>query len=85
MADLVDTTRLARSRARARSDGMFLQQMAADEIKDRLEMVNRTFTQVAVVTGFPDLWRSVFPDAKIVPDDAVLALEPQAHDLVIHG
>ncbi|HHC29386.1 MAG TPA: SAM-dependent methyltransferase [Rhodobacterales bacterium] len=59
--------------------------MAADEIKDRLEMVNRTFTQVAVVTGFPDLWRSVFPDAKIVPDDAVLALEPQAHDLVIHG
>lgn len=64
---------------------MFLQQMAADEVKDRLEMVNRTFTQVAVVTGFPDLWRSVFPDAKIVPDDPVLALEPQAHDLVIHG
>ncbi|HHC30275.1 MAG TPA: SAM-dependent methyltransferase, partial [Rhodobacterales bacterium] len=85
MADLVDTTRLARSRARARADGMFLQQMAADEIKDRLEMVNRTFTQIAVVTGFPDLWQSVFPDAKIVLDDAVLALEPQAHDLLIHG
>lgn len=85
MADLVDPTRLARARARARADGMFLQQMAADEVKDRLEMVNRTFTRPAVVTGFPDVWRSVFPNADIVRDDAVLALEPGAHDLVIHG
>lgn len=48
-------------------------------------MVNRTFTRPAVVTGFSDVWQSVFPDAVIVPDDAVLALEPGAHDLVIHG
>ncbi len=85
MADLVDPTRLARIRARARADGMFLQQEAADEVKDRLEMVNRTFTHPAVVTGFPEVWRSVFPDAVIVPDDEILALEPGAHDLVIHG
>ena len=64
---------------------MFLQHAAADEVKDRLEMVNRRFTNVAVVTGFPDLWRQYFPDAVIVPDDPVLALEPGAHDLVIHG
>jgi SAM-dependent methyltransferase len=38
-----------------------------------------------VVTGFPDLWRGYFPDATIVPDDAILALEPGAFDLVIHG
>ena len=85
MTDLVDRSRLARIRARARDDGMFLQHAAADEVKDRLEMVNRRFTNVAVVTGFPDLWRQYFPDAVIVPDDPVLALEPGAHDLVIHG
>jgi hypothetical protein len=85
MADLVDRTRLARIRARARDDGMFLQHAAADEVKDRLEMVNRRFTKPAVVTGFPDLWRSYFPEAQIVADDDVLALEPGAHDLVIHG
>lgn len=64
---------------------MFLQEAAADEAKDHLEMVNRTFTRPAIVTGFPDVWRRYFPDALIVPDDEVLALEPQAHDLVIHG
>jgi SAM-dependent methyltransferase len=85
MADLVDRTRLARIRARARDDGMFLQHAAADEVKDRLEMVNRGFTRVAVVTGFPDLWREYFPAAEIVADDEVLALEPGAFDLVIHG
>jgi len=85
MTDLVDRTRLARIRARARDDGMFLQRAAADEVKDHLEMVNRRFTKIAVVTGFPELWRGYFPDAKIVPDDPVLALEPGAHDLVIHG
>lgn len=85
MTDLVDRTRLARIRARARDDGMFLQHAAADEVKDHLEMVNRRFTRVAVVTGFPDLWRGYFPDAEIVPDDPILALEPGAHDLVIHG
>lgn len=85
MTDLVDRTRLARIRARARDDGMFLQHAAADEVKDHLEMVNRRFTKIAVVTGFPDLWRGYFPNAKIVPDEAILALDPGAHDLVIHG
>ena len=52
---------------------MFLQALAVDEVQDRLEMVNRRFTKPAVVTGFPDLWRSYFPEATIVPDDPVLA------------
>ncbi len=85
MTKLVDRTRLSLIRARARDDGMFLQRAAADDIKDRLEMVNRRFTKPAVVTGFPDIWREYFPDALIVPDDELLALEPGAHDLVIHG
>lgn len=85
MSSLVDRSRLALTRARARDDGMFLQRLAVDEVQDRLEMVNRTFTKPAVVTGFPDIWGQAFPDAPIVADDEVLALEPGAHDLVIHG
>jgi SAM-dependent methyltransferase len=85
MADLVDRSRLARVRARARADALFLHRVAADEVQDRLELVNKTFTQPAIVTGFPGPWREMFPDAKIVPDDDILALEPGSHDLVIHG
>lgn len=85
MTKLVDPTRLKRIRARARDEGMFLQRLAADEIQDRLGMVNKGFSKPAVVTGFPDIWRESFPDALIVPDDELLALEPGAHDLVIHG
>lgn len=64
---------------------MFLQESAADEIKDRLSMVNRRFTQPAIVTPFPDVWRESFPDARIVPDSDTLSLEQGAHDLVIHA
>lgn len=62
-----------------------LHRLAADEIEDRLAEVNRRFTQPAVVTGFPDFWAKVFPQARIVPDDEILALTPAAHDLVIHA
>ncbi|MCI2400084.1 SAM-dependent methyltransferase [Aliiroseovarius subalbicans] len=82
---LTDRDQLARNRARATPRGMFLQEDAADEVQDRLTEVNRTFTNPAVVTGFPHFWANFFPDAKIVHDDEVLDLEPQAHDLVIHG
>ncbi len=82
---MTDRTRLARNRARARTDAMFLQEAAADEIKDRLTEVNRRFTNPAVVTGFPHVWAEFFPTARIVPDDDVLDLTPGAHDLVIHG
>lgn len=85
MSKLVDPVRLKLIRARARPDGMFLHEIAADEVKDRLEVVNRTFTRPAVVTGFPEVWQSVFPEAKVVPDDEILTLEPGAHDVVIHG
>ncbi|HEX9859357.1 MAG TPA: methyltransferase domain-containing protein, partial [Paracoccaceae bacterium] len=39
----------------------------------------------AVVTPFPQVWQNVLPGARIVADDEVLALEPGAHDLVIHA
>ncbi|MGR3761227.1 methyltransferase domain-containing protein [Roseobacteraceae bacterium NS-SX3] len=81
---LFDRRALSAHRARRKSDSLFLHEMARDEVEDRLSLVNRTFTAPAVVTPFNDAWTGFRPDAVIVPDDEVLALEPGAHDLVVH-
>jgi len=83
--EIFDRTALLHRRKRARDNDLFLQQIAVDEVQDRLSMVNRSFTSIAVVTGFPDLWRSVFPKATVVPDTDTLQLKQQAHDLVVHA
>lgn len=83
---ITDRAALRRNRARAaRAPALFLQEDAAQEIKDRLELVNRRFTRPAVITAWPQIWEKLLPDARIVADDAVLDLEPGAHDLVIHA
>ncbi|WP_372799822.1 SAM-dependent methyltransferase [Paracoccus seriniphilus] len=84
---LTDRSALLRQRRRALRDGWadILHQMAADEIEDRLSEINRTFTDIAVVTGFPDFWAKRFPGARILSDDSILTLEPQSCDLVIHA
>ena len=78
---LTDTTALTRNRARALAlpaPALFLQEDMRHEVQERLAEVNRSFKKVAIVTGFPDLWRESFPDALIVADTDVLALEPGA-------
>lgn len=82
---LTDRAALRRNRARATDDAMFLHREALDEIKDRLEMVNRRFTSPAIVTGFPKIWAEILPNAHIVADEEVLDLQPGAHDLVVHA
>lgn len=83
---LTDRSALVQFRARARrAPALFLHEDISDEIKERLTEVNRTFTAPAVVTPFPEIWREALPGAHIVPDDDTLALEPGAHDLVIHA
>lgn len=85
-ATLTDRTALDRNRARAtRAPALFLQELAADEVQDRLTEINRTFTAPAVVTGWPDLWRARMPQARIAADGPILGLEQGAHDLVIHA
>jgi SAM-dependent methyltransferase len=79
------TDRIALVRNRARATAFFLQDDAILEVQERLIEVNRTFTNAAVVTGFPSLWDSAFPNATVIPDDDTLTLQPQAHDLVIHA
>ncbi|WP_291728358.1 methyltransferase domain-containing protein [Leisingera sp. F5] len=84
-AQLFDRRTLAARRTRRRPDALFLHQMARDEAEDRLSMVNRTFTAPAVVCPFPEVWEGFLPDAAVVPDDDILALEEGAHDVVIHA
>ena len=81
--DLTDRPTLARHRARA--SAFFLHDLAIAEIQERLTEVNKVFTAPAVVSGFAKIWGAAFPGARVVADDDLLALEPGAHDLVIHG
>jgi len=80
---LTDRDALARNRARADRAALFLHDEVMAEVQERLAEVNRTFTRIAVVTPFPDIWD--IPGATVVPDDEVLALEPGQYDLVIHA
>ncbi len=82
---LTDPAALARNRRRARPEALFLFDAARDELQDRLSLVNRRFTAPAVVTGQPQVWDSALPGARIVADSETLALEAQAHDLVLHS
>lgn len=86
---LTDRSALAahRARARRRPGGVerVFHDLVADELQERLAEVNRTFTAPALVTPFPDAFDDLAPWVRVVPDDEVLALDPGAHDLVIHA
>ncbi len=83
---LTDKNALRRNRARANlTSGMFLHDAAIAEVQDRLSMVNRGFTRPAIVTGFAKPWRKCVPNVQPIPDTDVLEVEPQSHDLIIHG
>lgn len=83
---LTDTVALARNRARAaRAPVLFLHEIVADEVQDRLSEVNRTFTKPAIITPFAEIWQSRLPEARILPESEVLDLPEGGHDLVIHA
>jgi SAM-dependent methyltransferase len=66
-------------------ESLFLQTAALEEVQDRLTLVNKAFTKVAIVTPFPEIWERLAPNARLVPDDETLDLEETSHDLVIHA
>jgi len=82
--NITDRTALTRNRARALPDALFLHDVVADEFQERLIEVNRTFTKIAIVTGFPEFWGEKYPNAQIVSDDDTLALEQNTYDLILH-
>jgi len=81
---LTDRGALLRNRQRAKDDALFLHDSIADELHERLIEVNRTFKSTAIVSGFPRRWAAHFPDATLVEDSDMLAIEPQSHDLILH-
>lgn len=82
---LTDPAALALHRARADGSSLFLQEAAADEVEDRLHMVNKSFKDAVVVTPYPDVWRNRLPSARLVADDDRLDLVPSSCDLVVHA
>ena len=82
---MTDPIARARQLYRARDDGMFLHQTAADEIEDRRATVNKPFTFAALVTDFPALWQERTSPATCVAANDTLALDVGQHDLVIHA
>jgi SAM-dependent methyltransferase len=82
--NITNRTALTRNRNRALPDALFLHDVVAVELQERLIEVNRTFTNVAIVTGFPHFWAAKYPNAKIIGDDDTLALEVGQYDLILH-
>jgi len=84
---LTDQETLDRMRRRAARIGpvQFLQEAAADEVQERLGLVNRRFTAPAVITPWPETWQDRLPGARIVADTDVLDLAEGDHDLVVHA
>lgn len=83
---LTDRAALIRARQRVTDpEALFLHRLARDGIEERLEMVNRPLTDVAVVTGQPDVWSELRPGARMVADEETLDLTPATCDLVVHA
>ncbi|MDJ1009577.1 MAG: SAM-dependent methyltransferase [Paracoccaceae bacterium] len=83
--ELVDPLALARSRARARPDGLFLHREAAGLLAERLSEVNRAFKAPALVGPFHEPFADALGISRCVADDDRLDLSPGAHDLVVHA
>jgi SAM-dependent methyltransferase len=87
--ELFDTKALSKHRTRAAKSGnaaWFLHEFAADCIHERLQDINRIFTQPAFVGWNPDIWqKTLLLGGTTVPDAAVIDLPVQAHDLIING
>jgi len=84
--DLVDINALASARRRINPErGYFLHDLAIDDVKDRLSFVNKSFTNMVIVTGSPAHWAAAFPGAIIVADHETLDIAENSCDLIIHA
>ncbi len=83
--NLIDREALERSRKRADASKLFLHETALSEIQARLEIINRPFDEVTVITPFPTIWTKTFPTAQILLDRDILPLKPGSNDLIVHA
>ena len=87
--ELFDTKALSKHRTRAAKSGnaaWFLHEFAADCIHERLQDINRIFTQPAFVGWNPDIWQKTLGStATNAPDAEIIDLHRANHDLIING
>lgn len=83
--ELFNTKAKFSKRARATVEGLFLQRLARDEILERLQDINRSFTNIAIVTNYPEIWVDALTSVAILSDDDVLDLKQASYDLVVHS
>ncbi len=82
---LFDRAALRRNRARAKRLPVdFLRLEAVADLEERLIEVNRTFTDLVIVTPRPDLWKGRLQGARFILDDDHLDLTEDSCDLIIH-
>ena len=82
---LTDSKSQKMHRSRAHEDGLFLHDLTADELQDRMSMVNREFKSIAIVSGFPTYWKNKLPNAQSISDGDTLEFSQASFDLTIHA
>lgn len=73
------TDRIALTRHRARASADILHREVQAEFEERRAVVNKSFTEIAAVSGLRQFWAG---PGRVVADDDVLDLVPESLDLV---
>lgn len=83
---LIDGPARQRQLARAAQNPLlFLQETAADDMQDRLMIVNRSFQDTVIVSDWPQLWADRLPDARVIKPTETLDVAEGSVDLAIHA
>ena len=85
---LFDRAALDAHRARSAgrdTEAWFLHEQAASLVSERLEEVNRTFTEIAVVGWRPEIWGRLGTGVRHIADDELLDLTEASCDLIVHA
>ena len=83
---LTDREALSRYRKRVlKPEGHLLQQEAASELRERLDLINRSFSSSIIVSGHPEFWKNALNGGKSLEDGELHDIEPGSHDLAVHA
>lgn len=83
---LTDRPALSRYRRRVKkSEGRLLREEAASELRERLDLVNRSFSSPVIVSAHPKFWKDAFNGDKSLKDGELHDIEAGAHDLAVHA
>lgn len=80
---LTDPLALGHHRHRAQDEALFFHRTVREDVEDRLADVSRAFSDVTVISPFPQVWAGF--GAALVPDGDILEFEPNSQDLIVHA